>query len=59
MAMMEGAQMPEPAPLVSLVQGITVEVASLVHACLDSSPARRPDAATVRAALERACAFSG
>jgi serine/threonine-protein kinase len=59
MAKMEGLAIPEPAPLGSLARGIAEEVASLVHACLDLSPARRPDAPTVRAALERACPASG
>jgi serine/threonine protein kinase len=54
MAMMEGLAIAEPAPLDSLTTGLADGVATLVHACLDPLPARRPAAATVQAALERA-----
>ena len=54
MAAMEGVTMPEPPPLSSVARGISEDVARVVHACLEATPARRPDAATVQAAFERA-----
>jgi hypothetical protein len=43
--------MPEALALASLVPGIDAELARLIDACLHRSPAERPDAATVLAAL--------
>jgi serine/threonine-protein kinase len=54
MALMEGLSMPDPAPLATLVPGIEGEVARLIHACLLTTPADRPDAAALVAALDAA-----
>jgi hypothetical protein len=59
MAAMEGLAMADPAPLSSLVSGVTDEVAEVVHTCLDTEPGRRPDAAAVQAAFERALSTAG
>ncbi len=59
MATMEGLRMPDPPPLATLARGIGDELAGVVHACLDVEPARRPDAATVLQAFERATSSAG
>jgi serine/threonine-protein kinase len=51
MALMEGLTMPPPAALETLVPALDPALARLIHACLEVSPAARPDAVTVLAAL--------
>ena len=58
MALMEGIKMPEPAALQTIVPGIDAELARLIHACLAVSPAARPAAAELLAALKPAAQSS-
>jgi hypothetical protein len=51
-AVIEGLKMPDPQPLTQLAPGLAPEVARLLHLCLHVSPAERPDAAVIVAAMQ-------